>query len=98
MGEHDVELILLPFDLLRRAIEIGKSGRFYAILGDNGAGVFLEWVAGLPLKYNRDGTRKFLFKKLAKRWEVPSQLLYRRKRAFSLPLVHWMRKELKNGP
>jgi asparagine synthase (glutamine-hydrolysing) len=60
--------------------------------------VFVEWVAGLPLKYKfRDGTRKFLFKKLAERLGVPAQLLHRRKQGFSLPLVHWMRNELKDG-
>jgi asparagine synthase (glutamine-hydrolysing) len=60
--------------------------------------VFVEWAAGLPLKYKfRDGTRKFLFKKLAERLGVPSELLYRKKQGFSLPLVHWMRHELKDG-
>jgi asparagine synthase (glutamine-hydrolysing) len=60
--------------------------------------VFVEWVAGLPVKYKfRDGTRKFLFKKLAERLDVPTQLLHRRKQGFSLPLVHWMRNELKDG-
>jgi len=59
---------------------------------------FVEWVAGLPLKYKfRDGTRKYLFKKLAERLGVPPQLLHRKKQGFSLPLVHWMRKELKDG-
>jgi asparagine synthase (glutamine-hydrolysing) len=58
---------------------------------------FLEWAAGLPVKYKfRDGTRKFLFKKLAERLGVPSELLHRRKQGFSLPLVHWMRNELKD--
>jgi asparagine synthase (glutamine-hydrolysing) len=51
---------------------------------------FVEWVAGLPVKYKfRDGTRKFLFKKLAERLGVPSELLHRRKQGFSLPLVHF---------
>ncbi len=60
--------------------------------------VFVEWVAGLPVKYKfRDGTRKFLFKKLAERLGVPAALLHRRKQGFSLPLVHWMRNELKDG-
>jgi asparagine synthase (glutamine-hydrolysing) len=60
--------------------------------------VFVEWVAGLPVKYKfRDGTRKFLFKKLAERLGIPPQLLQRRKQGFSLPLVHWMRNELKDG-
>ncbi len=58
---------------------------------------FVEWAAGLPVKYKfRDGTRKFLFKKLAERLGVPSELLHRRKQGFSLPLVHWMRNELKD--
>ena len=49
------------------------------------------------MKYKfRDGTRKFLFKKLAERLGIPSQLLQRRKQGFSLPLVHWMRNELKD--
>jgi asparagine synthase (glutamine-hydrolysing) len=60
--------------------------------------VFVEWVAGLPAKYKfRAGTRKFLFKKLAERLGIPPQLLHRRKQGFSLPLVHWMRHELKDG-
>jgi asparagine synthase (glutamine-hydrolysing) len=59
---------------------------------------FVEWVAALPVKYKfRGGTRKFLFKKLAARLGVPSELLHRRKQGFSLPLVHWMRHELKDG-
>jgi asparagine synthase (glutamine-hydrolysing) len=58
---------------------------------------FVEWVAGLPVKYKfRDGTRKFLFKKLAERLGIPAELLHRRKQGFSLPLVHWMRNELKD--
>ncbi len=58
--------------------------------------LFVEWVAGLPVRYKfRDGARKFLFKKLAERVGVPAELLNRRKQGFSLPLVHWMRHELK---
>jgi asparagine synthase (glutamine-hydrolysing) len=56
---------------------------------------FVEWVAGLPLRYKfRDGTRKYIFKKLAERIGVPSKVLHRRKRGFSMPLVHWLRHEL----
>jgi asparagine synthase (glutamine-hydrolysing) len=59
---------------------------------------FVEWVVALPVKYKfRDGTRKFLFKKLAEKLGVPPELLHRRKQGFSLPLVHWMRHELKDG-
>jgi asparagine synthase (glutamine-hydrolysing) len=55
-------------------------------------------VAGLPIRYKfRNGTRKFMFKKLAERLGIPPQLLHRRKQGFSMPLVHWMRKELKDG-
>ena len=59
---------------------------------------FVGWVAGLPIHYKfRNGTRKFIFKKLAERIGIPPALLHRRKQGFSLPLVHWMRKELKDG-
>src|SRR6266550_458032 len=58
----------------------------------------VEWVASLPVKYKFHlGTRKYIFKKLGERIGLPSALLHRRKQGFSLPLVHWMRNELKNG-
>src|SRR5205823_11855937 len=41
------------------------------------------------------GIRKFICKKLAEKLGIP--LLDRRKQGFSLPLVHWMRHELKDG-
>jgi asparagine synthase (glutamine-hydrolysing) len=60
--------------------------------------LFVEWAVRLPVKYKfRGGTRKFMFKKLAERLGIPRQLLDRRKQGFSLPLVHWMRAELKDG-
>jgi asparagine synthase (glutamine-hydrolysing) len=59
---------------------------------------FVEWVAGLPVKYKfQSGTRKYLLKKLAVRLGIPSALLNRPKQGFALPLVHWMRDELKDG-
>src|SRR5437867_668313 len=59
---------------------------------------FIEWVASLPVKYKfQSGTRKYILKKLAERIGVPREVLYRRKQGFSLPLVHWMRHELKHG-
>jgi asparagine synthase (glutamine-hydrolysing) len=59
---------------------------------------FVEWVARLPVKYKfRQGTRKFMFKKLAERLGIPAELLHRRKQGFSMPLVHWMRHELRDG-
>ncbi|PYX91228.1 MAG: hypothetical protein DMG71_20685, partial [Acidobacteria bacterium] len=60
--------------------------------------IFMEWVTSLPAKYKlRDGQRKYMLKKLAERLGVPPALLHRRKQGFSLPLVHWMRDELKDG-
>jgi asparagine synthase (glutamine-hydrolysing) len=59
---------------------------------------FVEWVTSLPLKYKfRNGTRKYMLKKLAERLGIPSELLHRRKQGFSLPLVHWMRGEMRDG-
>ncbi len=59
---------------------------------------FVEWIAGLPIQYKfRGGVRKYIFKELAKRLGIPSALLERRKQGFALPLVHWMRDELKDG-
>jgi asparagine synthase (glutamine-hydrolysing) len=58
--------------------------------------VFIEWVTSLPARYKfRNGKRKFMLKKLAERLGIPSALLDRRKQGFALPLVHWMRHELK---
>lgn len=57
---------------------------------------FVEWVAGLPIEWKlRAGTRKYLLKRLAERLGIPGELLHRRKQGFQLPLVDWMRKELK---
>jgi asparagine synthase (glutamine-hydrolysing) len=56
----------------------------------------VEWAAGQPKKWKfRNGTRKYILKKLAERLGVPSELLNRRKQGFQLPLVEWMRNELK---
>jgi len=56
----------------------------------------VEWVTGLPIAWkSRNGTRKYLLKKLAERLGVPSAALHRPKQGFSLPLVEWMKKELK---
>jgi asparagine synthase (glutamine-hydrolysing) len=59
---------------------------------------FVEWTAGLPIEWKfRNGTRKYLLKKLAERIGIPPALLHRRKQGFSLPLVHWMREGMKDG-
>jgi asparagine synthase (glutamine-hydrolysing) len=58
---------------------------------------FVEWVAGLPVEWKfRNGTRKFILKKLAERLGIPPQLLHRRKQGFQLPLVEWMRSEMRD--
>lgn len=60
--------------------------------------VFVEWVASLPVEWKfRDGTRKYLLKKLAERMGLPAELLHRRKQGFQLPLVNWMREGLKDS-
>jgi len=59
---------------------------------------FVEWVAGLPIEWKfRGQTRKYLLKKLAERLEIPTELLHRPKQGFQLPLVDWMRRELKQS-
>jgi asparagine synthase (glutamine-hydrolysing) len=57
----------------------------------------VEWAARLPenLKF-RDGRGKYLLRKLAARVGVPQEVLNRPKQGFALPLVHWMRGELKD--
>ncbi len=57
---------------------------------------FVEWAASLPIEWKfRNGTRKYILKKLAERLGIPAELLHRRKQGFQLPLVDWMRSELK---
>jgi len=58
--------------------------------------LFVEWVTSLPVGWKfRNGTRKYLLKKLAERLGIPAEVLHRRKQGFQLPLVDWMRNELK---
>jgi asparagine synthase (glutamine-hydrolysing) len=58
--------------------------------------VFLEWVASLApqWKMNRRG-QKYILTRLAERVGVPQEALRRPKQGFALPLVHWMRCELR---
>jgi asparagine synthase (glutamine-hydrolysing) len=59
--------------------------------------LFVEWVASLGPEWKmRGGTQKYIFRKLAERVGVPREVLYRPKQGFALPLVHWMRHELKD--
>jgi asparagine synthase (glutamine-hydrolysing) len=59
--------------------------------------VFLEWVTGLAPEWKmRGASQKYILKRLAERVGVPRNALYRRKQGFALPLVHWIRNELKD--
>jgi asparagine synthase (glutamine-hydrolysing) len=58
---------------------------------------FVEWVTSLPVEWKfRAGTRKHILKKLAERVGIPPEVIHRRKQGFQLPLVEWMRDELKS--
>jgi asparagine synthase (glutamine-hydrolysing) len=57
--------------------------------------VFVEWAASLAPKWRmRVGQPKYALKKVAERLGIPSEVLYRPKQGFALPLVHWFRKQL----
>jgi asparagine synthase (glutamine-hydrolysing) len=59
--------------------------------------IFLEWVTRLPARWKfRGSSQKYIFKKLAERLGIPPQVIYRPKQGFALPLVHWMRLELRD--
>jgi asparagine synthase (glutamine-hydrolysing) len=59
--------------------------------------VFLEWVTGLTPEWKMRGSdQKYILRKLAERVGVPKEVLHRRKQGFALPLVHWIRHELKD--
>jgi len=59
--------------------------------------VFIEWATGLPSEWKLRGKeQKYIFRKLAARLGVPREVLHREKQGFTLPLVHWMRHELKD--
>ena len=59
--------------------------------------VFVEWATGLPSDWKLRGrVQKYVLRKLAERVGVPREAIYRPKRGFALPLVHWMRNELKD--
>jgi asparagine synthase (glutamine-hydrolysing) len=58
---------------------------------------FVEYAAGLTADWKLRGSKqKYILRKLADRVGVPREVLYRQKQGFSLPLVHWMRNELKD--
>jgi asparagine synthase (glutamine-hydrolysing) len=58
---------------------------------------FVEWVVSLPVDWKfQAGTRKYILKKLAQRLGIPRELLDRPKQGFQVPLVEWMRSEMKD--
>jgi asparagine synthase (glutamine-hydrolysing) len=58
--------------------------------------LFVEWVTGLPPEWKLRGRKqKYILRKLAERVGVPKEAIYRPKQGFALPLVHWIRNELK---
>jgi asparagine synthase (glutamine-hydrolysing) len=57
----------------------------------------VEWATSLPTEMKLRGKRqKYILRKLAERVGVPREVLDRPKQGFSLPLVHWMRNELRD--
>jgi len=57
---------------------------------------FVEWVTSLPIEWKfRSGARKHILKKLAERVGIPPEVIHRKKQGFQLPLVEWMRNEVK---
>ncbi len=58
--------------------------------------IFVEYAASLPAGLKLRGNEpKYILKKLAERLGVPREALYRPKQGFALPLVHWIRNELR---
>jgi asparagine synthase (glutamine-hydrolysing) len=59
--------------------------------------LFFEWAASLGAQWKLgEKGQKYILVQLARRLGVPSTVLDRPKRGFTLPLVHWMRRELKD--
>jgi asparagine synthase (glutamine-hydrolysing) len=58
--------------------------------------VLVEWATGLTPQWKvRGHQQKYVLRKLAERLGVPREVLHRPKRGFAVPLVHWMRNEMK---
>lgn len=58
--------------------------------------LFVEWVTQLPASWKvKKGKGKYILTRLAERVGVPQEVLHRPKQGFAMPLVHWMRREMK---
>lgn len=85
----------LPADILTKVdrMSMATSLEVRAPLLDH---LFVEWATRLPLEWKLRGqSQKYILKKLAERVGVPREVLHRPKQGFALPLVHWMRHELR---
>ncbi len=59
--------------------------------------VFIEWVTSLHSTWKmRNGSQKYILRRLAERLGIPVAVLHRPKRGFAVPLQHWLRNELKD--
>ena len=59
-------------------------------------GLLVEWASGLAPQWKlRGDQQKYILRKLAERVGVPASILRLPKRGFAVPLVHWMRNEMK---
>lgn len=59
--------------------------------------LLVEWATSLPIEWKfRAGIQKYILRKLAERVGVPREALDRPKQGFAMPLVHWIRNELKD--
>jgi asparagine synthase (glutamine-hydrolysing) len=86
----------LPSDILTKVdrMSMATSLEVRAPILDH---VLVEWVTGLPATWKLRGQRqKYILRKLAKRVGVPRQAIERPKQGFAVPLVHWMRHELRD--
>ena len=81
----------LTADILRKVdrMSMAASLETRAPLLDH---IFFELVANIPARWKiRRGESKYILKKLAERVGVPREAIYRKKRGFAVPLVHWFR-------
>ena len=86
----------LPGDILTKVdrMSMATSLEVRAPLVDH---ELMEWVTLLGPRWKMNGhSQKYILMKLAQRVGVPDEVLQRPKRGFELPLVHWMRTELKD--
>ena len=57
--------------------------------------VFMEYAAKIPSRYKLKGLEgKYIFKKALKKY-LPDEILYRKKMGFGVPILEWMKKDLK---